>query len=76
MYGRSGGVKAAGNESHLLSNTGRIRKRKAGSKLTGDASIDCSPREKKQRQKQQSQSTVASSCTVVLARTQLRMEGK
>lgn len=46
MNGRNGGVRAAGNESHLLSNIGRIGKRKTGSKLTGEASIDCNPWEK------------------------------
>lgn len=72
MYGRNGGVRAAGNESHLLSNIGRIGKRKTGSKLTGEASIDRDPREKRQRQR----STVTRFYTVVVARTQLCMKGK
>lgn len=73
MFGRNRGVRAAGNESHLLSNIGRIGKRKTGSKLTGEASIDRDPREKRQRQR----SIVTRFYTVVVvARTQLCMEGK
>lgn len=51
MCDQSGEVEAMEKESHLLSNRGRTRERKTGSKLTSEASLDHNTRKEKQRQR-------------------------
>lgn len=50
VFDQGGEVEAMEKESHLLSNRGRTRERKTGSKLTSEASLDHNTSKEKQRQ--------------------------